>query len=91
MFVIVVYSAPATLEIRRQQRQIFIFSFGGGVDKYLGLLALAGTWWQYPERSRKKFMKLSNQNICNLQGFKNFWGQCQMPLGGGGGGNHFWG
>ena len=31
-------------------------------------------------------MKLSNQNICNLQGFKNFWGQCQMPLGGGGGG-----
>ena len=30
MFVIVVYSAPATLEIRRQQRQIFIFSFGGG-------------------------------------------------------------
>ena len=30
-------------------------------------------------------MKLSNQNICNLQGFKNFWGQCQMPLGGGGG------
>ena len=27
-------------------------------------------------------MKLSNQNICNLQGFKNFWGQCQMPLGG---------
>ena len=27
-------------------------------------------------------MKLSNQNICNLQGFKNFWGQCQMPLAG---------
>ena len=33
-------------------------------------------------------MKLSNQNICNLQGFKNFWGKYQMPLGGGG---HFWG
>ena len=29
-------------------------------------------------------MKLSNQNICNLRG-------CQMPLGGGGGANHFWG
>ena len=28
-------------------------------------------------------MKLSNQNICNLQG-------CQMPMGGGGA-NHFWG
>ena len=27
-------------------------------------------------------MKLSNQNIYNLQGCKNFWGRCQMPLGG---------
>jgi hypothetical protein len=27
-------------------------------------------------------MKLSNQNIYNLQGCKNFGGQCQMPLGG---------
>ena len=24
-----------------------------------------------------------------MQGFKNIWGQCQMPLGGGG--DHFWG
>ena len=29
-------------------------------------------------------MKLSNQNIYNLQGCKNFWGRCQMPPGGGG-------
>jgi hypothetical protein len=45
------------------QRRIFIFSFGG-VDKYLGgvlLLALAGAWWQRPERPRKKF-----NNICFL-------------------------
>jgi hypothetical protein len=35
-------------------------------------------------------MKLSNQNIYNLQGCKNIWGRCQMPLGGGGA-NHFWG
>ena len=34
-------------------------------------------------------MKLSNQNIHNLRGCKNFWGQCQMPLGGGA--NNFWG
>jgi hypothetical protein len=27
-------------------------------------------------------MKLSNQNIYNLRGCKNFWGRCQMPLGG---------
>ena len=33
-------------------------------------------------------MKLSNQNIYNLRGHKNFWGRCQMPLGGA---NHFWG
>ena len=31
-------------------------------------------------------MKLSNQNIYNLRGCKNFWGRCQMPLGEGGGG-----
>ena len=38
-------------------------------------------------------MKLSNQNIYNLRGCKNFWGRCQMPMGvcanpfwGGGGG-----
>ena len=38
-------------------------------------------------------MTLSNQNIYNLRGCKNFWGRCQMPLGGGGGGanNFFWG
>ena len=36
-------------------------------------------------------MKLSNQNIYNLRGCKNFWGRCQMPLRGGGGANHFWG
>jgi hypothetical protein len=30
-------------------------------------------------------MKLSNQNIYNLRGCKNFLGRCQMPLGGGGG------
>ena len=24
-------------------------------------------------------MKLSNQNIYNLRGCKNFWGRCQMP------------
>jgi hypothetical protein len=29
-------------------------------------------------------MKLSNQNIYNFLGCKNFWGRCQMPLGGGG-------
>jgi hypothetical protein len=29
-------------------------------------------------------MKLSNQNIYNLRGCKNFWGRCQMPLVGGG-------
>ena len=29
-------------------------------------------------------MKLSNQNIYNLRGCKNLWGQCQMPLEGGG-------
>ena len=47
------------------QRRIFIFSFGGGggVDKYLGgggvlLLALAGAWWQRPEKPRKKFNKI---------------------------------
>ena len=36
-------------------------------------------------------MKLSrsNQNIYNLRGCKNFWGRCQMYLGGGA--NHFWG
>jgi hypothetical protein len=30
------------------------------VDKYLGvlLLALAGAWWQRPERPRKKFNKI---------------------------------
>ena len=36
------------------------FRFGGG-DKYLGgvpLLALAGAWWQRPERPRKKFSKI---------------------------------
>ena len=27
-------------------------------------------------------MKLSNQNIYNLRGCKNFWRRCQMPLGG---------
>ena len=31
-------------------------------------------------------MKLSNQNIYNLRGCKNFWGRCQMSLGGA---NHF--
>jgi hypothetical protein len=31
-------------------------------------------------------MKLSNQNIYHLRGCKNFWGWCQMPLGGA---NHF--
>jgi hypothetical protein len=31
-------------------------------------------------------MKLSNQNIYNLQECKNVWGRCQMPRGGGGGG-----
>jgi hypothetical protein len=25
-------------------------------------------------------MKLSNQNIYNLRGCKNFWGWCEMPL-----------
>jgi hypothetical protein len=35
-------------------------------------------------------MKLSNQNIYNLRGCKNFWGRCQMPLDGGGGANPFW-
>jgi hypothetical protein len=42
------------------QRRIFIFLFAGG-DKYLGgvlLLALAGVWWQRPERPRKKFDKI---------------------------------
>jgi hypothetical protein len=33
-------------------------------------------------------MKLSNQNIYNLRGCKNFWWRCQIPLGGA---NHFWG
>jgi hypothetical protein len=33
-------------------------------------------------------MKLSNQNIYNLRGCKNFWGRCQMSLGGA---NHFCG
>jgi hypothetical protein len=35
--------------------------FVRGVDKYLGgvlLLALAGAWWQRPERPRKKFNKI---------------------------------
>jgi SNF family Na+-dependent transporter len=44
----------------KDQRRIFIFSFGG-VDKYLGgvlLLALAGAWWQRPEKPRKKFNKI---------------------------------
>jgi hypothetical protein len=36
------------------------FVWGGGVDKYLGvlLLALAGAWWQRPKRSREKFNKI---------------------------------
>jgi hypothetical protein len=34
-------------------------------------------------------MKLSNQNIFNLRGCKNFGGWCQMPLGVCA--NHFWG
>ena len=34
-------------------------------------------------------MKLSNQNIYNLRGCKNFWGRYQMPLEGGGGANNF--
>ena len=59
MFVIVVYSwhqPLLKLDVSRDRFSYFL-SGGGGVDKYLGvlLLALAGTWWQRPERSRKKF------------------------------------
>jgi hypothetical protein len=35
--------------------------FRSGVDKYLGgelLLALAGAWWQRPERPSKNFNKI---------------------------------
>jgi hypothetical protein len=40
-------------------RDGFSYFRSGGVDKYLEgggvlLLALAGTWWQHPERPRKE-------------------------------------
>ena len=60
MFVIVVYSwHQPLLKLDVSRDRFSYFRSGGGVDKYLGvlLLALAGTWWQRPERSRKKFNK----------------------------------
>jgi hypothetical protein len=41
------------------QGRIFIFPFGGVVNIWgVLLLALAGAWWQRPERPRKKFNKI---------------------------------
>jgi hypothetical protein len=52
--------AMVGLQLPRNGFHIFVRG-GVGVDKYMGggvlLLALAGAWWQRPERPRKMFNK----------------------------------